>query len=429
MTPDIPKGPESDPLGTVRVHPDDDPASPSARRKVKLPITREPGAYWRDLTPAMGTPPYVYSNEAIESWAVQALADVARALGHPFAEQSEVERLTAEVALYRERDGLTRKALQNDGDGPLQFAALIVRQQRDKALAEVSRLREQLAAQPRVPADVDELVSVALNAATNRCNAALSESLDIALTGAVMDLLKSWGVSSSEVEAPQPRLSHKVTIVQADDGMYEGRCSGCTFGSPVVSSDKGRLEDWKGQHEADTLRPAVGGAVSATVHGKENGAETFVPQELGPPGFVVPQGSEGRPSGSERLAPRPGYEWCEKCQNFISGSHYHCAKCGQRSGMLGHSMRPCPTRSPEDAASAARSEATPEDQVLPWQTPRLRSCVERWPDCEEGAYNPSCCRFPKSCSCTVYDESQVTADDLESPSVSTQEETKEGETE
>lgn len=34
--------------------------------------------------------------------------------------------------------------------------------------------------------------------------------------------------------------------------------------------------------------------------------------------------------------------------------------------------------------------------------PRLRECVEAWPDCSEGDYDPKCCRFPKSCSCTVY---------------------------
>lgn len=28
-------------------------------------------------------------------------------------------------------------------------------------------------------------------------------------------------------------------------------------------------------------------------------------------------------------------------------------------------------------------------------------CVEAWPECEDGAYHPSCCRFPKSCSCAV----------------------------
>lgn len=27
------------------------------------------------------------------------------------------------------------------------------------------------------------------------------------------------------------------------------------------------------------------------------------------------------------------------------------------------------------------------------------ACVERWPDCAVGEYHPSCCRFPKSCSC------------------------------
>lgn len=34
--------------------------------------------------------------------------------------------------------------------------------------------------------------------------------------------------------------------------------------------------------------------------------------------------------------------------------------------------------------------------------PRLKSCVAEWPECAEGEYHPSCCRFPKSCSCTVY---------------------------
>lgn len=28
-------------------------------------------------------------------------------------------------------------------------------------------------------------------------------------------------------------------------------------------------------------------------------------------------------------------------------------------------------------------------------------CVEAWPECEEGKYDPRCCRFPKSCSCEV----------------------------
>lgn len=43
---------------------------------------------------------------------------------------------------------------------------------------------------------------------------------------------------------------------------------------------------------------------------------------------------------------------------------------------------------------------------------RLRACVEAWPECEEGQYNPACCRFPKSCSCTIY-WANVTEADLE----------------
>lgn len=44
---------------------------------------------------------------------------------------------------------------------------------------------------------------------------------------------------------------------------------------------------------------------------------------------------------------------------------------------------------------------------------RLRECVEAWPDCATGDYNPSCCRWPKSCACTVYGPDEVTEDDLE----------------
>lgn len=35
------------------------------------------------------------------------------------------------------------------------------------------------------------------------------------------------------------------------------------------------------------------------------------------------------------------------------------------------------------------------------QERRLRACVERWPGAETGAYDPACCRFPKSCSAGV----------------------------
>jgi hypothetical protein len=34
--------------------------------------------------------------------------------------------------------------------------------------------------------------------------------------------------------------------------------------------------------------------------------------------------------------------------------------------------------------------------------PRLKACVENWPECLESEYHPNCCRFPKSCSCKSY---------------------------
>jgi hypothetical protein len=44
---------------------------------------------------------------------------------------------------------------------------------------------------------------------------------------------------------------------------------------------------------------------------------------------------------------------------------------------------------------------------------RLRACVEAWPDAESGAYDPACCRFPKSCSATVVDDGIIPEAELE----------------
>ena len=63
-------------------------------------------------------------------------------------------------------------------------------------------------------------------------------------------------------------------------------------------------------------------------------------------------------------------------------------------------------------------ESIPPQSSLPTPAPvlrpRLQSCVERWPGCNEGDYNPKCCRFPKSCSCTVYDDLSTPPELLES---------------
>lgn len=45
---------------------------------------------------------------------------------------------------------------------------------------------------------------------------------------------------------------------------------------------------------------------------------------------------------------------------------------------------------------------------------RLRECVELWPDCTPDGYDPRCCRFPKSCSCTAYDIATTPESELES---------------
>lgn len=46
-------------------------------------------------------------------------------------------------------------------------------------------------------------------------------------------------------------------------------------------------------------------------------------------------------------------------------------------------------------------------------TRRLRSCVQQWPDAYSGGHDPRCCRFPKSCSATVYDPDMFTPEELE----------------
>ena len=46
------------------------------------------------------------------------------------------------------------------------------------------------------------------------------------------------------------------------------------------------------------------------------------------------------------------------------------------------------------ALDAALSPPAPGDSDN-----RDHECVQQWPECEDGAYDPRCCRFPKSCSC------------------------------
>ena len=52
-------------------------------------------------------------------------------------------------------------------------------------------------------------------------------------------------------------------------------------------------------------------------------------------------------------------------------------------------------------------------EVISDRRPRLRACVERWPECATGDYDPACCRFPKSCSADVCYEESIGPAELE----------------
>lgn len=91
------------------------------------------------------------------------------------------------------------------------------------------------------------------------------------------------------------------------------------------------------------------------------------------------------------------------------GSARNAAEFRQHAQHGDSSMDPnCAYCPPVDEGSGAAG-----GRSTPVRVRRLKSCVESWPECQEGECNPSCCRFPKSCSCTVYDDEHVTEDDLE----------------
>lgn len=66
-----------------------------------------------------------------------------------------------------------------------------------------------------------------------------------------------------------------------------------------------------------------------------------------------------------------------------------------------------------DTLEAVKKRFAEPRTPLPTPRRRLRVCVEAWPECREGEYNPNCCRFPKSCSCDVYDDGRIAEADLE----------------
>lgn len=51
---------------------------------------------------------------------------------------------------------------------------------------------------------------------------------------------------------------------------------------------------------------------------------------------------------------------------------------------------------------SVKQNTDPYGIAMPAPRRRLKACVEAWPEAETGAYDPRCCRFPKSCSADIY---------------------------
>lgn len=104
--------------------------------------------------------------------------------------------------------------------------------------------------------------------------------------------------------------------------------------------------------------------------------------------------------------------WCHHCGPMIEGDSeavWPCATRRAMDGALGSTDTPPAPATAQGAVQGAGEASTSRR--------RLRSCVENWPNAESGAYHPSCCRFPKSCSPYPYQEAidagSVTESDLE----------------
>jgi hypothetical protein len=139
-------------------------------------------------------------------------------------------------------------------------------------------------------------------------------------------------------------------------------------------------------------------------------AELGVDEEPKPtPGRVPPRDG----SGLERL-----HSTCIDVSGLdeTSGTAWICsALCGASHDEDGpETALSAPSAAQDGSAHGSGYPEPPASLREPIRAvPRIRACVEAWPDCESGEYNPACCRFPKSCSCTAYDPEQVTDEYLE----------------
>lgn len=98
-----------------------------------------------------------------------------------------------------------------------------------------------------------------------------------------------------------------------------------------------------------------------------------------------------RLSTLRRYARAVGARWV--IEVILLEDESRCTHCG--------SVLPHKGTSWKETTACVHNETPP---VVQEKSPmgRIPSCVERWPECYPGDYNPACCRFPKSCSCEVY---------------------------
>ena len=115
-------------------------------------------------------------------------------------------------------------------------------------------------------------------------------------------------------------------------------------------------------------------------------------------------------------APATSPDGCPRCGGTDTLTRWDiCAPCTAEEGF----DPPCAACDAEGKGESVTvlhvdtCAGTPKQPTTPRR--RLKACVERWPGAEiDGDYDLRCCRFPKSCSASVYDDAHVTEDDLES---------------
>lgn len=184
---------------------------------------------------------YAEMNEWLKRSAGDAIDALAPELERLTAEVEQLTKLAAksEAAMnwsdkYFTRVSQRAKAYKAERDEWRQAAeaeADLLDQEQDERRAEVSRLREQLATAVVLPQDADEQIHAALEV-----NAGVHTGGQLAdQTDAVLALIRSWGVSSPEVEAPT--LPNESFISQHDEGRPSGSGAATPHSEPTFSVD------------------------------------------------------------------------------------------------------------------------------------------------------------------------------------------------